>query len=80
MPSTSLDTADFVELAELLQFPGDWLTVDHAQFVAVAPVQRGLAPGKQVLRSAHEQHVEWASVPSGMSLSASWGPVTAAAR
>ena len=38
MPSTSLDTADFVELAELLQFPGAWLAADHAQLVAVPPV------------------------------------------
>ena len=34
MPSTSLDTADAVELAELLQFPGDWLEADHGQLSA----------------------------------------------
>ena len=31
MPSTSLDTADAVELAELLQFLDDWLATDHEQ-------------------------------------------------
>lgn len=34
MPSTSLDTADAVELAELLQFPDDWLMTGHDQLSA----------------------------------------------
>jgi hypothetical protein len=34
MPSTSLDTADAVELAELLQFLDDWLATDHDQLSA----------------------------------------------
>ena len=34
MPGTSLDTADAVELAELLQFLDDWLATDHDQLSA----------------------------------------------
>jgi len=29
MPTTTLDTGDAVELAELLQFLADWLAADH---------------------------------------------------
>ena len=29
MPNTSLHTSDAAELAELLQFVGDWLATDH---------------------------------------------------
>jgi hypothetical protein len=31
MPSTNLDAADAIELAELLQFLDDWLATDHDQ-------------------------------------------------
>jgi hypothetical protein len=30
MPSLSLDPGDAAELAEMLQFPSDWLASDHA--------------------------------------------------
>ncbi len=34
MPSTSLDTTDAVELAEILQFISDWLDTDAGQLGA----------------------------------------------
>jgi hypothetical protein len=34
MPSTSLDTTDATELAEMLQFISDWLDADHGPLSA----------------------------------------------
>jgi len=34
MPIVSLDTTDAIELAELLEFIGDWLAADHGQLSA----------------------------------------------
>lgn len=51
MPSTSLDTADAIELAELLQFLDDWLATDPGQLGAsLARFTGSQAYGIQVLR------------------------------
>ena len=34
MPAIALDTGDAIELAELLQFLGDWLESDHSNLAA----------------------------------------------
>ena len=45
MPTTSLDTGDAVELAEMLQFVDDWLATDPGELGASRAHRKGSCSG-----------------------------------